>query len=97
MKGLSVTLTLRRVLCTCAESWRVQPKRVVVCDAGQSGLEDSAQQTLYDETHAEGPTSIRQGAPENGDRTRALSLRGCSAYLPHSVRDGSCTDRPPCD
>ena len=86
---LSVTLTLRRVLCTCAESWRVQPKRVVVCDAGQSGLEDSAQQTLYDETHAEGPTSIRQGALENGDRTRALSLRGCT----HRVHDGSYTDR----
>ena len=32
---------------------------------------------------------MRQGAPENGDRTRALSLRGCT----HRVRDGSYTDR----
>ena len=39
--------------------------------------------------HAEGPTSIRQGAPENDDQTRALSLRGCT----HRVRDGSYTDR----
>ena len=38
---------------------------------------------------AKGATSIRHGAPKNGDRMRALSLRGCT----HSVRDGSYTDR----
>ena len=32
---------------------------------------------------------MRQGAPDNGDRTGALSLRGCT----HRVRDGSYTDR----
>ena len=39
--------------------------------------------------HAEGAASIRQSAPENSDRTRALSLRGCT----HRVRDGSYIDR----
>ena len=43
---LSVALTLRRVLCTRAESWRVQPTRVIVCDTGEAVLEDSGQETL---------------------------------------------------
>ena len=42
---LSVTLTLRRVLCT-PESWRVRRPRVVVCDAGEAGLDNSGQYTL---------------------------------------------------
>ena len=82
-------MTLRRVICTRAESWCLQSTRVVVCDAGEAALEDSGQETLYYEVHAKGPTSIRPGAPENGDRTRALSLRGRT----HRVRDGLYTDR----
>jgi hypothetical protein len=39
--------------------------------------------------YAKGAGSIHQGAPENGERTRALSLRGCTLR----VRDGSYTDR----
>ena len=34
---------LRRVICTCAESWRVLPPRVVVCDAGEAALDNSGQ------------------------------------------------------
>ena len=34
---------LRRALCTRAESWRMWPPRVVVCDAGEAVLEDSVQ------------------------------------------------------
>ena len=41
----SVTLTLRRVLCTRAESWRVRPARVVVCEAGEAALDNSGQYT----------------------------------------------------
>ena len=36
---------LRRVLCTRAESWRVQPPRVVVCDSGDAALEGSGHYT----------------------------------------------------
>ena len=67
----------------------MQPTRVVVCEAGEDALEDSGQEALYYEMHAKGPTSFLQVAPENGDRTRALSLRGCM----HRVHDGSYTDR----
>ena len=80
----SVAVTLRRVLFTRAESWRVRPPRVVVCDAGEATLYNSGRCTPWYMVHAEGPTSIRQGAPDNGDRTRALSLRGCM----HRVHDG---------
>ena len=34
---------LRRVICTRAESWRVLPPRVVVCDAGEAALDNSGQ------------------------------------------------------
>ena len=36
---------LRRVICTCAESCRVLPPRVVVCDAGEAALDNSGQYT----------------------------------------------------
>ena len=36
---------LRRVLCTGAESWRVQPARVVVRDEKEAVLGDSGQET----------------------------------------------------
>ncbi len=36
---------LRRVICTCAESWRVRPPRLVVCDSGDAALEDSGHWT----------------------------------------------------
>jgi hypothetical protein len=42
---LSVTLTLRRVLCTRAESWRIRPPRVAVCDSGEAALDNSCQDT----------------------------------------------------
>ena len=80
---------LRRVIRTCTEIWPEQPPRVVVCDAGEAALYNSGRYTPWDKVHAEGPTSIRQGAPENDDQTRALSLRGCT----HRVPDGSYTDR----
>ena len=72
---------LRRVICTPAESWRVQRPRVAVRGAGEAALDNSRQYTPKDEVHAKGPTAIRQGALENGDRTRALSLRGWAARI----------------
>ena len=75
---------LRRVICTPAESWRVQRPRVAVRGAGEAALDNSRRYTPKDEVHAKGPTAIRQGALENGDRTRALSRRGRT----HRVHDG---------
>ena len=37
---------VRRALCTCAESWRVRPPRVVVCDAAEAALDNSGHCTL---------------------------------------------------
>ena len=42
----------RRVLYTGAESWRVQPERMVVCDAGEAVLGDSGQETPQDEMYS---------------------------------------------
>ena len=73
------------VLWPSAKSSLVRSTRVVMCDSGEAALEDSRRYTLYNEMHAEGEASIPQGALENGDRTRALSLHGCT----HRVHDDS--------
>ena len=77
---------LRRVICTPAESWRVQRPRVAVRGAGEAALDNSRQYTPKDEVHAKAPTAIRQGAPRTATK-RAPSL-GAAVRIAFTTADG---------